>query len=76
MDRKSRRKPPPRRKRIQLDDLNVRKSPDKEPATSASAGKVYGLKIVQPQKMAAADQLHGFVFVYTCICKKQAFFFT
>lgn len=38
MDRKSRRKPPSRRKRIQLDDSVGRKSPDKEPATSVSAG--------------------------------------
>ena len=71
MDRKSRRKPPSRRKRIQLDDLNKRKSPDKEPATSASAGKVYWLTIVQPQKMAVADQLLCFrIYMYM----QKAFF--
>ena len=41
MDRKSRRKPPSRRKRIQLDDLEGKKSPEKATASSTSAGTIF-----------------------------------
>ena len=40
MDRKSRRKPPSRRKRIQLDDLEGKKSPERATASSTSAGTI------------------------------------